>query len=379
MAARMAAATAAASWAQRVSPTSSPPTAARRSRVIRTVLSSTLAATLGSSVWISRARQGRNGATRSSGPSPSAARQRSSSAAEIANGMILTVATIWPGSTTACSGRVASVTASSIRLNRSTRSRSTTSSPRAVACRLARPVKAGATSTAAARDQRCQLRRSPVLGRRRRRRCARRPRYRPRHRAAAADRCAESRWPLRSTTSPALTLCASTAPSASSRAKRSNSIGDPAPRYVLPYIAMRRKSARARQPREESLRGRRSGRGMAGLAQLALTGKCGGHRPRSAAADRAVAAGEPGPGAGDLVAAAVHRAGAVPVAAGGLDRQRAGRAVAARPAAVRGGAAVLGDRTAGQGAGAGLGLVPPAGRAGARPGSTGWRCSASCR
>ena len=99
--------------------------------MIRTVLSSTLAATLGSSVWISRARQGRNGATRSSGPSASAVRQRSSSGAGIANGMILTVATIWRGSTTACSGRVASVTASSMRLKRSTRSRSTTSRPRA--------------------------------------------------------------------------------------------------------------------------------------------------------------------------------------------------------------------------------------------------------
>ena len=97
---------------------------ASRSRVMRTVLSSTFAGTLGSSVWIRRARQGRKGATRSTGPAASSARHRSTRPAGTARGMILTVATICLGSTTACSGSVASVTASSIRLKRSTRARS---------------------------------------------------------------------------------------------------------------------------------------------------------------------------------------------------------------------------------------------------------------
>ena len=55
-------------------------TAARRSRVIRTVLSSTFAARSAARSGSAAARQGRNGATRSSGPSASAVRQRSSSA-----------------------------------------------------------------------------------------------------------------------------------------------------------------------------------------------------------------------------------------------------------------------------------------------------------
>ena len=59
--------------------------------------------------------------------------------------MIFTVATIRPGSTTANSWRVAMVIAGSIRLKRSTRARSMTSSPAASAYRLDRPVKGGST------------------------------------------------------------------------------------------------------------------------------------------------------------------------------------------------------------------------------------------
>ena len=66
--------------------------------------------------------------------------------------MILTVATIWRGSTIAKGGKVPSVTASSTRLSRSSRSRSNTKRPRASANRLARPVKAGDAVTLAPGD-----------------------------------------------------------------------------------------------------------------------------------------------------------------------------------------------------------------------------------
>ena len=81
------------------------------------------------------------------------ARRRASTASSgTANGMILTVATICRGSTTAKGGKVPSVTASSTRLSRSSRSRSNTRRPRASANRLARPVKAGAAVTFAPAD-----------------------------------------------------------------------------------------------------------------------------------------------------------------------------------------------------------------------------------
>ena len=72
--------------------------------------------------------------------------QRSTAAADAANGMILTVATIIRGSTTAKGVKVPSVIASSTRLSRSSRSRSKTRSPRSRAKRLARPVNGAAAS-----------------------------------------------------------------------------------------------------------------------------------------------------------------------------------------------------------------------------------------
>ena len=63
-----------------------------------------------------------------------------------AKGMILTVAAISPGARRSKGGRVASVIASSSRLSASRRGWSTTSTPLALAIRLARPVKGAATA-----------------------------------------------------------------------------------------------------------------------------------------------------------------------------------------------------------------------------------------
>ena len=112
-----------------------------RSAVTATVLSSTDSLVPGRRVWISATSSGRYGAipTRAS-PSCAIARQRSIAARGAANGMILMVATICPGCTLANAGRVPSVTASSTRLSRSMRARSTTTTPDRSACRLTRPV-----------------------------------------------------------------------------------------------------------------------------------------------------------------------------------------------------------------------------------------------
>ena len=107
----------------------------------------------GSRVWISPTERGRKAATRSSGSSERAtSTQHSTDSTGAANGMILTVPTIFRGSTTAKGGKVPRVIASSTRFSRSSRARSNTKSPRALAKRLARPVKgaAGSTSSPAA-------------------------------------------------------------------------------------------------------------------------------------------------------------------------------------------------------------------------------------
>ena len=140
--ARMRSASAVISWAERASLISRPPAAAMRSAVTATVLSSTDSLVPGRRVWISATSSGRYGATRTSGPpSRAIARQRSIAACGAANGMILMVATIWPDRTLENAGKVPSVTASSTRLSRSMRARSTTTTPACSACRFTRPVK----------------------------------------------------------------------------------------------------------------------------------------------------------------------------------------------------------------------------------------------
>ena len=74
-------------------------------------------------------------------------RPASTSAAFTANGMIFTVATIWPASTAAYSATVAMVIAGSTRLIASISARSTVKTPAVTACRLTRPVAAGLIST----------------------------------------------------------------------------------------------------------------------------------------------------------------------------------------------------------------------------------------
>ena len=97
---------------------------------------------------ISAARQERKGASFSgiaaaapSGPAAATiCRQASIDARRTPKGMILTVATTWPGRTAVCCGKVATVMPSSTLLRRSTTAGSTTTRPRPEACRLQRPV-----------------------------------------------------------------------------------------------------------------------------------------------------------------------------------------------------------------------------------------------
>ncbi len=72
---------------------------------------------------------------------------RSRALPAIANGMIFTVAIISPSTTGLKAGSVAIVTASSMRLSRSTASLSSTSTPELSANRLQRPVKARSART----------------------------------------------------------------------------------------------------------------------------------------------------------------------------------------------------------------------------------------
>ena len=102
----------------------------------------------GSAVCTSPARCGRKQATRSTGCASAAmARHAETAAAGAENGMILTVASICPGRTTANSGNVAMVIASSSAFTRWIRAASMIARPATPACRLARPVVDGATDT----------------------------------------------------------------------------------------------------------------------------------------------------------------------------------------------------------------------------------------
>ena len=207
---------------QRSSETSRQPRAARRCSVTARVLSRMLSLKPGSRVWISATSRGTKAATRSKGSSAAAKSAALATAVSgTANGMILTVATIWRGSTTAKAGSVPRVTASSTRLRRSSRSRSKTRRPRASANRLARPVKALATvmlgpaAAAAMRAAASSSRRSP--GSSRATTICARPA------AAIASRSArDSTRPFFRAVAPSFRLCARIAPSASPTGTSSN-------------------------------------------------------------------------------------------------------------------------------------------------------------
>ena len=94
-----------------------------------------------SRVWMSATRNPRKGTTLKIGAAASRV-QASTASRRTANGMILTVATMSLGLTTASPGKVASVIVSSTRLKRSTEAASTTQRPATSAWKLARPVKA---------------------------------------------------------------------------------------------------------------------------------------------------------------------------------------------------------------------------------------------
>jgi len=82
----------------------------------------------GSFVCTSATRSARNGATRNIGVR-AIARQRSTESRDAANGMILTVAAMWPGATGSKAATVDSVIDSSIALKAFTASASTTRRP----------------------------------------------------------------------------------------------------------------------------------------------------------------------------------------------------------------------------------------------------------
>jgi hypothetical protein len=210
-------------------------------------------------VWISATSRGTKAATRNSGsPAPAKSAALATAVSGTANGMILTVATIWRGSTTAKGGRVPRVTASSTRLSRSSRSRSKTRRPRASANRLARPVKALATvmlgpaAAAAMRPAASSSRRSP--GSSRATMICARPA------AAIASRSARnSTRPFFSTVAPSFRLCARIAPSASPTGT--------SPNFIRPRLFRRgagfASSGQGSRPRSRPVRRHRS-RGRSG-------------------------------------------------------------------------------------------------------------------
>ena len=125
------------------------PVGARRASSARRVFATTLSLRPGRTVETTATRNGRKGATVTPDASPRAASAASSVPSDVANGMILTVATMSPSSTARCSGKVATVIASSTALSRSIAAASMMASPAASANRLTRPVNGAAQRTCA--------------------------------------------------------------------------------------------------------------------------------------------------------------------------------------------------------------------------------------
>ena len=122
-------ATAPASWRQRTSFTTWPSSVSIRERSTREVLSSTVSFVAGSRVWMTTVSIGSKAATRIAGAGPRPARARSSTLPGTANGITLIVASISPSRTGRGPGSVATVSASSTALNRSTSGAETRSRP----------------------------------------------------------------------------------------------------------------------------------------------------------------------------------------------------------------------------------------------------------
>ena len=230
------------SCAHRSSNTSRQPSAASLPSVTCRVLSRMLSLSPERRVCTSPTERATKGATRSRGPFEAAASmQRTTTLSGAANGMILTVATICLGSTIANGGRVPSVTVSSTRLSRLSRSGSNTRSPRVLAKRLARPVNGAAASisTPATAAATCQAASSSPISPGSSR--ATTIRDKPEAAISSTSACDSTRA-FFSAVVPSFRLCARIAPSASVTGTSPNFTPPPPPRRDAGFVSSRQRS-----------------------------------------------------------------------------------------------------------------------------------------